>query len=85
MGVFMKEIVQDKDYAKSLLDVNDLTKIIESIERYGWIVKELEDCLMFNIRSDIFYISHERISRFGSDRIVQYCKDRSFMYEFLAL
>ena len=75
----------DKNYAKSVAETGDLTKIIETIERHGWIVKELEGCLMFNIRSDIFYISYEIISRFGSDRIIEYCKDRSFMYERLAL
>lgn len=81
----MSYIIKNKYYAKRVVEAGDLAKIIETIERHGWIVKELEDCLMFNIRSDIFYTSYERISKFGCDRIIQYCKDRSFMYERLAL
>lgn len=74
-----------KNMDKQDLELKATSNIKEFIETRGWKLTELEDCIMINIRSDIFYISYEFIVENGYDKIIQYCKDRSFMYERLAL
>lgn len=74
------------EYCKRMFSgEKEVSSIKEFIERRGWTLRELEDCIMINIRSDVFYISYELIVENGHDKIIQYCKDRSFMYERLAL
>ena len=54
----------------------EIPEIRYQLSMYGWTVEELEDCLMIDMRGDIFYVPYSHISEVGANSIARYCKAR---------
>ena len=54
----------------------EISEIRYQLRMYGWTVKELEDCLMIDMKEDVFYVPYSHIGDEGADSIVRYCKAR---------
>jgi len=54
----------------------EVPEIRYQLSMYGWTVQELEDCLMIDIKGDVFYVPYSHIDDVGADSIVRYCKAR---------
>ena len=54
----------------------EIPEIRYQLHMYGWTVQELEDCLMIDMKGDVFYVPYSHINDVGADSIVRYCKAR---------
>ena len=54
----------------------EIPEIRYQLRMYGWTVQELEDCLMVDMKGDVFYVPYSYIGDVGADSIVRYCKAR---------